>query len=51
MTTDTPYETSLVQCDLCSHQWVAVRPAGLIKLECPNCGNMVNFTNIETPKQ
>jgi hypothetical protein len=42
------YEYSLVECDLCSHRWVAVRPVGLIKLECPNCGNMVYFENIKT---
>ena len=41
------YETSLVECDLCSHKWAAVRPEGLIKLECPNCENMVGFENLE----
>lgn len=44
------WETSLVKCDLCSHEWVAVRPEGLDKLECPNCGNFVYFENIETDK-
>lgn len=40
-------EVSEVKCDLCSHKWVAVRPAiGLVKLECPNCSNMVHFENI-----
>jgi DNA-directed RNA polymerase subunit M/transcription elongation factor TFIIS len=40
------HEASMVKCDLCSYKWVAVRPKGLIKLECPNCGNMVHFENI-----
>lgn len=40
------FETSLVKCDLCSYHWVAVRPFGLTKLECPNCNNMVYFENI-----
>lgn len=40
-------EWSKVKCDLCSHEWVAIRPAiGLTKLECPECGNMVYFENI-----
>lgn len=41
------YETSYVQCDLCTERWVAVRPTGTQKLECPNCENMVTFENIE----
>jgi rubrerythrin len=45
--TATQYETSLVVCDLCGHSWVAVRPQGLEKLECPNCDNMVYFENID----
>lgn len=45
-----PHEVSTVKCDLCSHEWVAVRPEGLDELECPNCSNMVNFENIgDTP--
>ena len=47
---NTPHEVSKVKCDLCNHEWVAVRPEGLIKLECPNCGNMVYFENIESLK-
>lgn len=43
---DKPHETSLVMCDLCNHEWVAVRPDGLTELECPNCNNMVQFSNI-----
>lgn len=35
-----------VRCDLCSHIWIAVRPAELSKLECPNCGNMVEFIGV-----
>lgn len=27
------YEVSKVKCDLCSKEWVAVRPQGLTKLE------------------
>lgn len=46
-----PHEVSTVECDLCSHQWVAVRPLGLEKLECPNCGNMVYFENIKNDNQ
>ena len=41
------YEVSLVKCDLCSYTWVAVRPEGLIKLQCPNCNNISYFTNIK----
>ena len=41
-----PHEVSKVKCDLCSYTWVAVRPEGLTKIECPHCGNMVNFENI-----
>lgn len=41
------FEVSLVQCDLCGHKWTAVRPDGLIKLECPNCRNMVYFENLK----
>ena len=44
------WETSLVKCDLCSHEWVAVRPEGLTEIECPNCENIVHFENIPTQK-
>ncbi len=30
-----------VQCPLCAHEWVSVRPATTERLECPNCENMV----------
>lgn len=44
MTTDTTYWCGgPVQCDICTYQWVAVYPAQLDKLECPNCSNMVSF--------
>lgn len=41
-----PHEVSQVKCDLCGKEWTAVRPEGLNKLECPQCGNMVLFENI-----
>jgi len=40
-----PHEVSTVKCDLCSYEWIAVRPAGVEKLECPNCGNITHFEN------
>jgi hypothetical protein len=43
---DEPHEVSKVKCDLCNYSWVAVRPEGLTKLECHNCGNMVHFENL-----
>lgn len=36
-----------VTCDLCSHEWIAVRPAETKMLECPNCGNIGTFTTPE----
>lgn len=42
-----PHEVSKVKCDLCGHEWIAVRPEGLVKLECPNCNNLVSFENVE----
>lgn len=41
-----PHEVSKVKCDLCGKEWIAVRPEGLTKLECPNCENMVQFENV-----
>lgn len=38
-----PHEASKVKCDLCGKEWVAVRPEGLIKLECPNCSGINYF--------
>lgn len=37
-----PHEVSTIICDVCSHQWVAVRPKGTPQLECPNCQFMNN---------
>lgn len=33
-----------VTCSICTHAWVAARPANTTKLECPNCGN---FSEVE----
>ncbi len=44
------HEVSPVKCNMCNHIWVAVRPEGLEKLECPHCGGMVNFENIDNEK-
>lgn len=41
-----PHEVSTVKCDLCDNQWVAVRPVGVDKLQCPFCMNMVYFENV-----
>lgn len=43
---DGALEISGVICDLCNHNWVAVRPYGLEKLECPTCKNTTTFQNI-----
>lgn len=42
-----PHEVSQVQCFVCNHLWVAVRPKGVKKLECPNCKGMVDFENVK----
>ena len=34
---------SKVECDICTHEWIAVFPAECEKLECPNCHNMVEY--------
>lgn len=39
------FEVSKVKCDICNYSWVAVRPFGLEKLECPKCGNLSSFEN------
>lgn len=41
-----PHEISHVKCDVCQHRWVAVRPKGVEKLECPNCSGFVYFENV-----
>ena len=38
-----PHEASKVKCDVCNYGWVAVRPLGLTKLECPQCGGLCSF--------
>ena len=38
-----PHEVSEVKCDVCNYRWVAVRPEGLTKLECPKCGGLRSF--------
>ena len=41
------FAVGFVTCDLCLHEWVAVRPAQTDVLECPNCLNMGPFTTPE----
>ena len=38
-------EVGKVKCDLCSYEWIAVRPLNTDRLECPNCENMVMYEN------
>ena len=40
-----PHEVSKVKCDVCGYSWVAVRPFGVCKLECPKCGGINSFEN------
>lgn len=40
------WESSKVKCDLCNREWIAVRPEGIDRLECPNCHNIASFENI-----
>lgn len=40
------WEISIVRCDLCSYEWVAIRPLGTLRLECSNCNNLSNFENL-----
>tara|TARA_R110000787_G_scaffold279312_1_gene389392 strand:- start:194 stop:496 length:303 start_codon:yes stop_codon:yes gene_type:complete len=42
-----PHEASQVKCDNCNHKWVAVRPLGIDKLECPKCENIGCFENLD----
>jgi len=44
---DKKYNASLVKCDCCGHQWVAVKLGNLIKLECPNCDTLRSFEEIK----
>jgi len=41
-----PHEVSTVKCDICTYEWIAVRPLGLVELECLNCANMTGFENV-----
>jgi hypothetical protein len=34
-----------INCDLCSHEWIAVYHINCDRLECPNCNNMTIFDN------
>jgi hypothetical protein len=36
------FEVSTVVCSHCKYSWVAVRPCGTGKLECPECKRMFN---------
>ena len=38
--------SSIVKCDLCGFEWVAVYHKDCDKLECNGCGNMVDFENL-----
>lgn len=37
------WAASIVECDLCGYEWIAVFDPECEKLECPNCGNMVYY--------
>ncbi len=42
------WEQGWVVCKGCGHEWVAVRPTGLLALECPRCGVMdADYTDAE----
>jgi len=38
-----PHEAGMVECEICTNKWVAVRPPNLKRLECPMCRNMVRY--------
>ena len=40
------HKASLVKCDCCGHEWVAVRPKELVKLECPECMTLRFFDDV-----
>jgi hypothetical protein len=40
--------SSLVECDICTYQWVAVFHEDTERLECPNCETVRHFEPIET---
>lgn len=35
-----PWVTGMAECDACGYRWMAVRPLGAERLECPACGAM-----------
>lgn len=39
----TGWTASKVQCNFCSHDWIAAFHITNEKLECPNCGNMTSY--------
>lgn len=43
------YHSELVECQICTHEWVAVWPEEADKLECPNCGYL-SEPIIKTPE-
>ena len=34
-------QVSPMHCDLCNHEWVALHDPRTVRLECPQCGFMV----------
>ena len=42
------WKGGMVECDICTNQWLAVRPANLTRLECPNCRQMAQFEELAT---
>jgi hypothetical protein len=42
------FDVSLVECPLCSYEWVAVKDGNINKLECPNCKNIKEPIKIPT---
>lgn len=45
--------TCTIECERCTHLWIAVAPIGTMGLECPGCGHRQGFslasTTDETP--
>lgn len=36
-----------IKCTICEHEWVAMFPAELDRIECPNCKNIVRYEILE----
>lgn len=36
-----------VICDICDYVWIAVYHIDCDRLECPNCRNMTNYTELD----